>query len=211
MSSISASSEFLPAERETLLGIALDSIVSGLECGQPVRIAPEALPDKLSESRASFVTLEQEGKLRGCIGSLEPHTMLVDDVSHNAYAAAFKDPRFKPLQADELESLTIQVSVLGQAEAFNFDSELDLVRQLRPGVDGLILKDNEFRGTFLPSVWKSLPEPGKFLAHLKLKAGLPGDHWSDTVRVWRYTTESFSASVPEIRAAARGYLEEALK
>ncbi len=193
--------EFSPAEHGILLGIALDSIVSGLKYGKPVDISPEALPDKLVEVRACFVTLEQDGILCGCIGSLEPRTTLAEDTSHNAYAAAFRDPRFKPLQASDLESLTIQVSVLGKTEAIEFDSEADLVSQLRPGVDGLILQDNKFRGTFLPSVWESLPDPGKFLAHLKLKAGLPGDYWSDSIQMWRYTTESFTASVADIRAA----------
>lgn len=211
MSLTSASPEFSPAECETLLGIALDSIVSGLQSGKPLQVSPEALPDKLAEVRACFVTLEHDGVLRGCIGSLEPHTTLADDVSHNAYAAAFRDPRFKPLQAGELEKLTIHVSILGKTEALDFDSEEDLVRQLRPGADGLILQDNKARGTFLPSVWKSLPDPEQFLAHLKLKAGLPGDYWSDSIQMWRYTTESFIASVADIRAMNRGYLEEVLK
>lgn len=205
------SPEFSPDERQILLGIALDSIDSGLESGAPLAISPAALPDKLTEVRACFVTLEQDGVLRGCIGSLDPHTSLADDISHNAWAAAFRDPRFKPLQADEIDTLTIQVSVLGRTEALDFDSEDDLLRQLRPGIDGLILEDGKSRGTFLPSVWKSLPDPGQFLAHLKLKAGLPGDYWSDKLQVWRYTTESVSASVADIRAASRDYLEEILK
>lgn len=194
-----------------MLELAFDSIASGLDSGEPADPGPAPLPDKLSALRACFVTLEQDGELRGCIGTLEAHTSLANDVSHNAYAAAFRDPRFKPLQASELNTLTIQLSVLGEAEVIHFSSEADLVRQLRPGIDGLILQDDGFRGTFLPSVWKSLPEPERFFAHLKLKAGLPGDHWSDTLRVWRYCTESFSAQVPEIRAAKRAYLEEALK
>lgn len=194
-----------------MLGIALDSIVSGLESGKPLRLSPRALPDSLAELRACFVTLEQEGELRGCIGSLEPRTTLGEDISHNAWAAAFRDPRFKPLQAGEIDTLTIQVSVLGRTEAIDFDSEADLIRQLRPGVDGLILQDRNARGTFLPSVWKSLPDPVQFLSHLKLKAGLPVDYWSASLQMWRYATESFTASVADIRAASHGYLEKALK
>jgi AmmeMemoRadiSam system protein A len=211
MSSTNPAPEFTPIERATLLEIAFDSIVTGLGTGQPLKITSEALPDKLSDIRACFVTLEQDGRLRGCIGSLEPHTTLANDASHNAYASAFRDPRFKPLQAVELDTLTIQMSILGKATAIDFASEQDLIKQLRPGIDGLILQDIRFRGTFLPSVWKSLPAPDQFLAHLKLKAGLPGDHWSESVRVWRYTTESFSASVPEIRVAETGYPGEVLK
>jgi AmmeMemoRadiSam system protein A len=207
----STSPEFSPDERHTLLGIALDSIVSGLETGEPLRISTRALPARLAEQGACFVTLEQDGILRGCIGSLEAHTSLAEDISHNAWAAAFRDPRFKPLQAGEIDTLTIQVSILGRTEAIDFDSEEDLLRQLRPGIDGLILEDKKSRGTFLPSVWKSLPDPGQFFTHLKLKAGLPGDYWSDNLQVWRYTTKSITASVANIRAASRDYLEETLK
>lgn len=207
----STNKEFSPTERETLLGIALDSIVSGLKSGKPSPISPQGLPARLAELRACFVTLEQDGVLRGCIGSLEPHTTLAEDISHNAWAAAFRDPRFTPLQSAEIDTLTIQISVLGKTEAIDFSSEEDLLRQLHPGVDGLIMQDKNARGTFLPSVWKSLPDPGQFISHLKLKAGLPADYWSDSLQVWRYTTETFTASVADIRKAPHGYLEKALK
>jgi AmmeMemoRadiSam system protein A len=115
------------------------------------------------------------------------------DVAENAYAAAFRDPRFAPLTRPELDALDLSISILTPAESMTFESQEDLLGQLRPGIDGLILQDGDRRGTFLPSVWESLPEAGRFLAHLKLKAGLPEDHWSDSVQVWRYETESISA------------------
>jgi AmmeMemoRadiSam system protein A len=203
--------EFSPTERQRLLEIALHSIQSGLDNHRHLAHEPASLPAKLCAYRASFVTLESGGTLRGCIGSLEPHAMLADDVSYNAWAAASRDPRFSPLRAGELGALTIRVSVLGEREEMQFDSEQALIKQLRPGMDGLILQDNAHKGTFLPSVWDSLPEPDDFLAHLKLKAGLPVDYWSDTMQAWRYSTESFGASVTAIREYGRTHAVEMLK
>ena len=93
----------------------------------------------------------------------------------------------------------------------DFDSESSLLAALRPGIDGLILQDQAYRSTFLPSVWESLPEPAQFLGHLKLKAGLSADYWSSSMRIWRYTTESFDASVSTIRANERDYRMDMLK
>ena len=191
--------EFMEDEREALLLIAYESIHSGLDTRRPAIIDVAALPPRLSAKRASFVTLQAEGKLRGCIGTLEPRRSLVEDVSHNAYAAAFQDVRFPPLQADELATLSLQVSVLSAPAPLGIDSEAMLLAQLRPGIDGLILQEGAFTSTFLPSVWESLPEPERFLGHLKLKAGLAAQYWSATIRFWRYTTESFGAYASTIR------------
>jgi len=203
MSSTDDRREFTADEREILLRIAYQSIRSGLETRQPADVSTDAIPARLSARRASFVTLHAEEKLRGCIGSLEPRTSLAEDVSFNAYAAAFRDPRFRPLQADELDALSLDISVLGTPERLDFDSEPSLLGVVRPGIDGLILQEHDFRSTFLPSVWESLPDPAQFLGHLKLKAGLATDYWSTSIRVWRYTTESFGANVPAIRANDR--------
>jgi AmmeMemoRadiSam system protein A len=183
------------AERSTLLRVAHASIDTGLQTGKALAVNAADYPAPLTEKRASFVTLTQDGTLRGCIGSLEAHRMLVEDVAGNAYAAAFRDPRFPPLQQQEFGALDIQVSVLGTPEPVAFTSEQDLLDSLRPGVDGLILQEQNSRGTFLPSVWESLPQPEDFLNHLKLKTGLSTGYWSETIQVWRYTTESFSAPV----------------
>jgi AmmeMemoRadiSam system protein A len=136
--------------------------------------------------------------LRGCIGSLEPRTRLVSSVADNAFAAAFRDPRFPALTAPELADMTIQLSVLGDLQPVVCGSEADLLGQLQAGIDGWVMEDQGRRGTFLPSVWESLPDPRQFLAHLKNKAGLADDYWSDTIEVWRYSTESFSADAKEI-------------
>jgi uncharacterized protein len=203
--------EFTAVEQETLLYIAYQSIRSGLETRQPAAISVDGYPARLAARRASFVTLLADEKLRGCIGSLEPRTSLVEDVSFNAHAAAFRDTRFQPLQADELDTLSLQISVLGKPEMLDFDSESSLLALVRPGKDGLILQEHDVRSTFLPSVWKSLPDPAQFLGHLKLKAGLATDYWSASIRIWRYTTESFAASVPAIRVKDTDQRVEMLK
>ena len=198
MSSVN-STDYSPSEQSSLLCIALDSIEHGLASGTALIVEPSEYPPLLNEKRASFITLARDTALRGCIGSLEPHARLVEDVARNAFAAAFRDPRFPSLSESELDSLTIQVSVLGPAEPLAVTSEQALIKELRPGIDGLILKDKMAKGTFLPTVWDSLPQPDRFLEQLKIKAGLPADYWSDTIEILRYTTESFSAPVSRIR------------
>ena len=188
---------FSAPERKILTDLAFASIRHGLEhgCALPFE-ADESTPQALLEAGASFVTLEKNGRLRGCIGSLEAYRPLAEDVCSNAYAAAFRDPRFEPLGEEELENLQISISVLTPAQPIEFESEQDLIDQLQPGVDGLILTDGGRRGTFLPSVWEQCPKATDFLRHLKLKAGLPADYWSDSVRIDRYKTVSWSSLHP---------------
>ena len=183
---------FSQDQRRTLLAVARASIEEGLKRGHPLHPRPQDFDPLLAAPGAAFVTLERAGRLRGCIGSLEARRPLVLDVSENAFAAAFRDPRFPPLSAGELGDLAIRISVLSPAEPLEFRSESDLLAKLRPGVDGLVLEDGDRRGTFLPSVWESLPEPVLFWQQLKQKAGLPPEHWSDSLKVYRYTTESFA-------------------
>ncbi|MGW8227546.1 MAG: AmmeMemoRadiSam system protein A, partial [Gammaproteobacteria bacterium] len=109
----------------------------------------------------------------------------------NAYAAAFEDTRFPPLSAAEYDQLEYHISILNPAEAIEFESEADLLQQLQPGIDGLILEERGRRATFLPSVWESLPQAADFLRHLKMKAGLAPDYWSNTLHAQRYTVEDF--------------------
>lgn len=180
-------------DRKLLLGTARESIVARLENRQPDINRGNAT--HLMQEAASFVSLhtyiyEQE-KLRGCIGSLEAHRPLLEDVVDNAQAAAFRDPRFPSVSSDELDGIVIDISILSSPEPLQFDTEDDLLSQLRPGIDGLILEEGFRRGTFLPVVWEQLPEPEDFLSHLKLKAGMPAQHWSDAIKISRYTTESF--------------------
>lgn len=192
-----SSGDTLPAsslcEEEHILlrEIAVQAIKYGLTHGEHLPVETSRYPKTLQTPGASFVTLNRNGQLRGCIGALEAHQPLVNDVAYNAYAAAFGDPRFPPLRKDELDGLDIHISVLTPPEPLTFDSEESLLEQIRPGIDGLILEDGYNRGTFLPAVWESLPDKKAFLRHLKQKAGLPPDYWSSSIRVSRYTTESF--------------------
>jgi AmmeMemoRadiSam system protein B/AmmeMemoRadiSam system protein A len=146
----------------------------------------------LDEPGATFVTLKIERELRGCIGSLAPHRPLGEDVRANAQAAAFDDPRFPPLAVHEYESLAVEVSVLSPSTPIVVASERELHAQLRPGIDGVTLQWGQRRGTFLPQVWESLPEPREFVAQLKRKAGLPLDFWSKDLSIARYTVEKFT-------------------
>ncbi|MEL0587671.1 MAG: AmmeMemoRadiSam system protein A [Candidatus Thiodiazotropha sp. (ex. Lucinoma kazani)] len=179
-------------DRVTLLDIAADSIRHGLKHGTPLSVVALDYPEGLRAVRACFVTLQIRGDLRGCIGHLEAQMPIVEDVAENAFSAAFRDPRFPTLSTSEFNDLEIHISVLTPAEPLQFDSEEDLIGKIRPAIDGLILVDGQHRGTFLPSVWESLPDTRSFLYHLKQKAGLPGEYWSDSLEIYRYETESFS-------------------
>jgi AmmeMemoRadiSam system protein A len=180
-------------QRDTLLTTALASIRHGVDTGAALEVNPEQYDQPLREQRACFVTLHRNADLRGCIGHLEAVQPLIQDVAENAFAAAFKDPRFAPLEEQEMEGLDIHISVLTPPRPLLFSSEQELLSRMQPGIDGLILEDGSHRGTFLPSVWDSLPDPESFLRHLKMKAGLPQNYWSDTVTIYRYETESFPA------------------
>ncbi len=180
-------------ERDTLMAVAFESIAYGLDNGCAPETKLDTYPEPLRQERASFVTLNKHGMLRGCIGHLEAFQPLVKDVADNAYAAAFRDPRFPPLKRSELSSIELHISILTPSVPLEFTSEAELLAQLRPGRDGLILKEGYNRGTFLPSVWDSLPQPEDFLRQLKRKAGLPENHWSGSVQIFRYETESFSS------------------
>lgn len=181
-----SASELTPHDKNILLDIARQSIRHGLDTGHPLRPETQQYSEALQQQRATFVTLNINHQLRGCIGTLEAYQPLVNDVADHAYAAAFKDPRFAPLSKDEEALLDIHISILTPAEPMQFTSEQDLLRQIQPGIDGLILEAEFHRGTFLPSVWESLPTPEDFLKHLKMKAGLPTNYWGDDVKVSRY-------------------------
>lgn len=146
----------------------------------------------LSEQGACFVTLTQRGQLRGCIGSLHAHRPLLEDVKSNAVSAALRDPRFSPLQAEELDITTIEISLLSAAQTMEVSGESDALAQLRPGMDGIIFEYGRYRSTFLPQVWESLAQPRQFLAMLKRKAGLPEDFWADGVKLSRYSVTKWS-------------------
>lgn len=187
MPSIKLSSD----EQATCLAVAHKAIEYGLANGEKININTADYSQNLQKHAASFVTLHKSGMLRGCIGALDAYQPLINDIAEHAFAAAFQDPRFPALDSHEYELLKIDISILGPADKIQFDSEDDLLQQIRPNVDGLILEFGYNRGTFLPSVWEQLPDKKEFLNHLKVKAGLPINWWDNTVKVSRYETFSF--------------------
>jgi AmmeMemoRadiSam system protein A len=219
-------SDFPPATGQVLTGLAREAVASALAGLRPPAADPAAVLGRfgpggggrgassapgqaawrfLAEPGSAFVTLTQAGELRGCIGSLEPRRPLAVDVQYNAVDAALGDPRFPPLRPEELGQTDIEVSVLGEPSPIQFADRAELLGQLRPGVDGLILAARGRRGTFLPQVWEQLPTPELFLSHLVRKAGLPTGYWGGDVRIWRYTVTAFEegpgASTPPAHPA----------
>lgn len=171
-----------------LLPLARAAIAARL--GLPGPAVPPA--EWLAEPGASFVTLHEAGRLRGCIGTLEPYCSLGDDVVNNARAAAFHDPRFPPVTVSEYARIDLEVSVLSATEPLACTDEADLLAQLRPGVDGLVLEGERRRGTFLPQVWEQLPRPAEFVDRLKVKAGFSARDWDPRWRFSRYTVQHWS-------------------
>ena len=177
-------------QASVLLPIARSSIARALGRSQE---ALESAP-WLQALGATFVTLTQQGQLRGCIGSLQAHRSLLADVKANAVAAALHDPRFAPLAPQELDVTQIEVSLLSGMQPMRFSSEADALEQLRPGVDGVVLDYGRHRSTFLPQVWEQLPSAREFMAHLKSKAGLPAQFWASELKLQRYTVSKFKES-----------------
>lgn len=169
---------------QILLRLARGAIADRLGLPEPRR---EESEDWLQQAGATFVTLMQHRRLRGCIGSLQAHRPLLADVRANAVAAAFRDPRFSPLTLEEFEATQVEVSLLSAQQEIAFDDESDALAKLRPGIDGIVLEYRHYRGTFLPQVWDQLPRPEDFIAHLKVKAGLPAHFWADEIKLSRYT------------------------
>ena len=179
------------ADRALLKTIAKNSIYNGLTNHTPLAINTEDYPAHLTVKKASFVTLNINNTLRGCIGTLEAYRPLVIDVAQNAYAAAFRDPRFPPLNDSEFTQLQYHISILSPPQAMSVKDENDLYAQLQPGVDGIVLHEGARRSTFLPSVWESLNTAEEFIRHLKIKAGLSANYWSDNLHFERYHVEEF--------------------
>lgn len=172
-----------------LLTLARRAIEQEIGRGAVSRPAGVAWLDNLA---ATFVTLEQHGDLRGCVGSIDPFRALFDDVTSNARSAAFRDPRFHPLSEDELETIEIEISVLSPLTPMQVESEEELLRRLDPGIHGLLLRLGQRQATFLPSVWEKLPTPREFVARLKRKAGIHPADWSAEIETLVYTVEKFS-------------------
>ena len=183
--------ELSESDKTLLLQLARKSLIAAV-CQQTFTAdALSNYPKALQQHAACFVTLTQAKQLRGCIGSLDARQPLAFDVIENSGASAQRDPRFSPLTSDEINQTHIEISVLSSLEPMQFTSEDDLLQQIKPFEDGLVLEDGRHRSTFLPLVWDKIPEKITFLNELKIKAGLPKDYWSDTLQVSRYHTIIF--------------------
>jgi hypothetical protein len=176
----------------TLLTLARSAIGSSLGLDMP----PFGEPGWLTEPGASFVTLTEQGELRGCIGTVEAYRPLGVDVRDNAVAAAFRDPRFPPLSRAEFDDIRVEVSLLSPVEAMAVADESTALAALRPRVDGVVFEYGHHRGLFLPQVWEQLPRPAAFLAHLKQKAGLSKGFWAAGVRLSRFTVSKWKEPAP---------------
>ncbi len=177
-----------------LLRLARGSIEHGLIHNKPLPVNFGDLPRALTEPGASFTTLRIESELRGCRGTLKATLPLGEDVALSAFQAAFRDPRFDPVSEHELSVIRLEVSVLSPLESISVTDEADLLEQLTPGTDGLVILADGRRATFLPQVWEMFPDPRRFLAALKLKCGLADDYWSERLEFQRYQTTSYAES-----------------
>ena len=177
-------------DRKVLLKLARSAIEAKLVKGTKVE-APESPSPALTQQRGCFVTLHKRGQLRGCIGSIQPVSSLVECVEKNARNAAFHDPRFPSLNEGELSEIDIEVSALTVPEKLHFKDAEDLKSQLEPNVHGVIMSRGSRRSTFLPQVWKQLPDHEEFLEHLCLKGGMSPKAWQDL----KTTVEVYMAEV----------------
>lgn len=175
-----------------LLRLARGSIEYGFVHEAPLPVDCNELPRVLAEPAATFTTLRFEGQLRGCCGTLQASRPLAADVTHSAFRAAFRDPRFDPVGRRELQAIRLEVSVLSPMESLPVSDEADLLERLTPGVDGLVIIADGRRATFLPKVWEMLPEPRQFVAALKVKCGVAENYWSERLEFQRYRTTSYA-------------------
>lgn len=186
--------QLLRAHGETLLHVAFASIDHGLRRGRPLPVELRDYPEGLRANGASFVTLTLDGSLRGCVGSPEAHRPLAEDVSINAFAAAFRDSRFARLTPVERDGLSVSVSLLTPPVRIFCTTESELLADLQPNTDGLIIESRGHRALFLPQVWTLLPQPHAFVQQLKAKAGLAQDYWAPDFRAWRFNAFSVSSA-----------------
>ncbi len=179
-------------EQQTLLSLARESISSFVENRKFKEIDKKLITPNLQEEGASFVTLKIGNNLRGCIGSIVAHRPLYLDVIHNALSSARDDYRFSPLTKEEFKDIHISISVLGKEEEIVYSDLNDLLDKITPNEDGLILKNNNLTGVFLPSVWEEIPKKEEFLAHLCLKAGFHPSQWHNNIQIFKFRCLYFS-------------------
>ena len=179
-------------EKHTLLRLAREAMEHGVRGKILPPLDRNSLTPHLREQGVSFVTLTIDSELRGCIGALEAYQPLVDDVREHAVAAALDDPRFRPVDETELDKIKLEVSRLTAPQLLEYSSSTDLLAKLRPHIDGVILKSDFRRATFLPQVWDKISNPEDFLDHLCAKMGAKSNLWRNTkLQVYIYQVEEF--------------------
>jgi AmmeMemoRadiSam system protein A len=187
-------SSYSMQDRRALLSLARQSLREAATSGKLMAV-PSGLPEYFKVNKGCFVTLTVKGSLRGCIGNITPDMPLAEAVVRNARSAALHDSRFSPVTAEEVSTIEVEVSVLSVPEPLSFSSPEDLLKKLRPHVDGVVLKMGMSRATFLPQVWEQLPDPNDFLSHLSAKAGLSSRAWREAgTEVMTYQVEAFKES-----------------
>jgi len=196
-------SSFPPDTQALLLDVAAASLAHGVRTGAALEVLAEDYPEVVRRGGASFVTLRIGAELRGCIGSMREQSPLVADVAHNAFSAGFRDPRFSPVTADELDALSISISVLSPPEPVAVESELQLLELMREQAHGWILRLGDRRGLLLPAVWESIDDPRDFLGHLKAKARFEPEFWSSEIVVERFAAESFGGETRKVECGGR--------
>jgi len=180
-------------DRNELLRIAREAIDSAVNNQLPEKFDLSTFSDELKADGASFITLTKSGKLRGCIGALEAYQPLVLDVQEHARAAAMEDYRFPPVSNTEIEFLKIEISYLTPLKKLEYENNSDLLSKLRPGIDGVLIRDGSRRATFLPQVWAQISNGGEFMSHLCTKMGAQPDLWmKKKLEVFVYQVEEFS-------------------
>jgi AmmeMemoRadiSam system protein A len=185
--------QLTPEEGRYLLKVARQTIEQELS-GKSDRTLPKPVlsSTKFGEPRGTFVTLTMDHDLRGCVGYIIPPGSLLDGIKQNAINAAFHDGRFRPLSKNEFENIKIEVSILTEPKPLAYANADDLLKKIRPGVDGLIIKKGYHQATFLPQVWEQLPDAKEFLEHLCMKAGLNADEWKKgALEVQTYQVQAF--------------------
>lgn len=183
-----------------LKNIIYNTVISTIEYGIDYNTKPDITnytnnneySSELRKKIACFVSIKIFNKLNGCMGSLIATKPLINDLVDNSYSAAFLDNRFPPIIKEHLKNINIEISFLNHPKEIFFDSEQDLISKITPKIDGLIIIEGKKKGTFLPSVWKDLPQKKVFLAHLKIKAGLNKDYWSNNIKIFKYQTQIIS-------------------
>lgn len=180
--------EFSKQYKKNLIQIVHTSLRKAVEDHKKHSPSRQSYPEDVFDRGASFITLYKNGELRGCIGSILPTISIAQDIADNTYAAALEDKRFSPVRIEELSEITYTISLLSGFEEIRYHDEKDLLQKIIENIDGIVIRDGNRQGVFLPSVWEQLPDKEEFFKHLKIKAGMNPNYWNNRIKVYRFRT-----------------------